>query len=136
VMLVVSALALPATSRGGIKVKPPAWDVPARMMVATAVVLALTTGAPYLGPTLSGLFSPLPVFLLLLAIFAQRSEGADASIRVMMGGIIGSFAFALFFLVVGFGLSRLGIGVTYLLASGSAIAVNGAALSIGRRSLR
>jgi hypothetical protein len=134
--LVVAGLCLPATSSGGAGVKAPAWDVPLRMIVATTVVLTLTTAATHLGPTLSGLFSPVPVFLLVLAVFAQRSEGADASIRVMMGGIVGSFAFALFFLIVGFALTRVGIGATYALASVSAIAVNGAALSLGRKLLR
>jgi hypothetical protein len=134
--LVVAGLGLPTTSPGTPGVKPPAWDVPLRMIVATSVVLILTTAATHLGPTLSGLFSPIPVFLLVLSIFAQRAEGADASIRVMMGGIVGSFAFALFFLIVGFGLTRLGIGATYALASLSAIVVNGFALSLGRRFLR
>ena len=134
--LVVAGLGLPGTSPGTPGVKPPAWDVPLRMIVATSVVLILTTAATQLGPTLSGLFSPIPVFLLVLSIFAQRAEGADASIRVMMGGIVGSFAFALFFLIVGFGLTRLGIGATYALASLSAIVVNGFALSLGRRFLR
>lgn len=134
--LIVVSLALTTTSRGRVSVAAPSWDVPGRMLVATGVVLTLTTTAAYLGPTLSGLFSPIPVFLFLLAIFAQRSEGAEASIRVMRGGIIGSFAFAAFFLVVGLGLGRLGIGVTYALASGSAIAINGAILTMGRRFFR
>src|SRR5262244_2243919 len=134
--LVVAGLGLPTTSPGTPGVKPPAWDVPLRMIVATSVVLILTTAATQLGPTLSGLFSPIPVFLLVLSIFAQRAEGADASIRVMMGGIVGSFAFALFFIIVGFGLTRLGIGATYALASLSAIVVNGFALTLGQRFLR
>lgn len=134
--LAVSALALPTTSHGGASVVAPWWDVPARMIVATGVVLTLTSAAAYLGPTLSGLFSPIPAFLFLLAIFAQRAEGADASIRVLRGGIIGSFAFAAFFLIVGIGLGRLGIGVTYALAAGSAIVINGAVLSMGRRLIR
>jgi hypothetical protein len=134
--LVVAALALPATSRGGAGVQAPPWDLPARMIVATGVVLTLTAAATHLGPTLSGLLSPVPVFLLVLAIFAQRTEGADASIRVMMGGIIGSFAFATFFLIVGIGLGRIGIAATYALASVSTLAINGAALSMSRRLLR
>jgi len=128
--LVVAGLGLPATAPGTARVRPPAWDVPLRMIVATSVVLILTTAASRLGPTLSGLFSPIPVFLLVLSVFAQRSEG------VMMGGIVGSFAFALFFLIVGFGLTRLSIGATYTLASVSAIVVNGLALSLGRALLR
>jgi hypothetical protein len=77
-----------------------------------------------------------PVFLLVLASFAQRSEGADASIRVLRGGVIGSFAFAVFFLVVGIGLGRIGIGATYALGSASAIVVNAAVLSMARSLLR
>lgn len=134
--LAVAAAALPATSRGGPGIKSPPWDLPARMIVATGVVLALTAAATRLGPTLSGLLSPVPVFLLVLAIFAQRSQGADASIRVLLGGVIGSFAFAVFFLVVGIGLGRIGMGATYALASGGAIVVNAAALSMARRLLR
>ncbi|HTY77999.1 MAG TPA: hypothetical protein VMI34_09305 [Candidatus Bathyarchaeia archaeon] len=134
--LAAVAAALPRTSRGGAPVAPPAWDLAVRMIAATSVVLAVTAAAAHLGPTLSGLLSPLPVFLLVLAIFAQRTESADASIRVLRGGVIGSFAFAVFFLVVGASLPRLGLGATYAIASASTIAVNGAVLSLGRRSFR
>lgn len=116
--------------------KSPAWDLPLRMAVATAVVLLVTAAASHLGPTMSGLLSPVPVFLLVLAVFAQRSQGPEAGIRVLRGGVIGSFAFAVFFLVVGALLGRLGIGATYALASLGALAVNGASLSVGRRLLR
>jgi hypothetical protein len=134
--LAAVALALPRTSHGGAPATAPAWDLPARMVAATGVVLILTTAAAHLGPTLSGLLSPFPVFLLVLAIFAQRTESADASIRVLRGGVIGSFAFAIFFLIVGAGLVRLGLGPTYAIASAGTIAVNGAVLSLGRRTLR
>jgi hypothetical protein len=134
--LTVAALALPRSSGQRAPVTAPWWDLLARMVVAAAVVLTLTTSATYLGPTLSGLFSPIPVFLFLLAIFAQRAEGADASIRVLRGGIMGSFAFAVFFLIVGIGLGRLGIGATYVLASVGSIALNGAVLSVGRGLFR
>lgn len=132
----LAAAALPSTRAGGRGVRPPAWDLPLRMAAATAVVLAITTAARHLGPTMSGLLSPVPVFLLVLAVFAQRSEGADNSIRVLLGGVLGSFAFAAFFLVVGALLGRLGIGATYALASVTALGVNGTVLSVGRRVLR
>jgi hypothetical protein len=74
--------------------------------------------------------------LVLALFFAQRAEGADASIRVLRGGIMGSFAFAVFFLIVGVGLGRLGIGATYVLASVGAITLNGAVLSMGRGLFR
>jgi hypothetical protein len=132
--LVAASLSTMAGTLGA--VKPPPWDLPLRMAVATAVVLLLTAGARHLGPMMSGLLSPVPVFLLVMAVFAQRSQGPEASVLVLRGGVIGSFAFALFFLVVGALLGRLGIGATYALASLGALAVNGAALAMGRRLLR
>ena len=78
----------------------------------------------------------MPVFLLVMAVFAQQSQGPEASVRLLRGGVIGSFAFALFFLVVGALLGRLGMAATYALASVTALAVNGAALAMGRRLLR
>jgi hypothetical protein len=136
VALGLVAALLPATTTGRSNVKAPAWDLPLRMAVATAVVLLLTAAARHLGPTLSGLLSPVPVFLLVLAVFAQRSQGPDASIRVLRGGVMGSFAFAVFFLVVGALLGRFGIGATYVPASLAALAVNGAILGVWRRVLR
>jgi uncharacterized membrane protein (GlpM family) len=106
------------------------------MAVATAVVLLLTAAARHLGPTISGLLSPVPVFLLVMAVFAQRSQGSDASVRVLRGGVIGSFAFAVFFLVVGTLLGRVGIGATYALASVGALAVNGVTLGVAGRLFR
>jgi len=136
VTLGLVAALLSAATTGVSGVKPAAWDLPFRMAVATAVVLLLTAAARHLGPTISGLLSPVPVFLLVLAVFAQRSQGPDASIRVLRGGVMGSFAFAVFFLVVGALLGRLGTGATYVLASLATLAVNGAILGVGRRLLR
>lgn len=136
VTLVLVATLLPATRAGLSGVKPAAWDLPFRMAVATAVVLLLTSAARHLGPTISGLLTPVPVFLLVMAVFAQRSQGAQAGIRVLRGGVIGSFAFAVFFLVVGALLGRVGTGATYALASLSVLAVNGAVLGVAGRLFR
>jgi hypothetical protein len=132
--LVAASLSTRTGNTGGVKAPP--WDLPLRMAAATGVVLLLTSAAGHLGPMMSGLLSPVPVFLLVLAVFAQRSQGPEASIRVLRGGVIGTFAFAVFFLVVGALLGKLGMGATYALASLSALAVNGAVLVIGRRLLR
>ena len=136
VTLALVAALLPATKSGVSGVKPAAWDLPLRMVVATAVVLLLTAAARHLGPTLSGLLTPAPVFLLVMAVFAQRTEGTEASIRVLRGGVIGSFAFATFFLVVGALLGRLGLGATYVLASLAVLAINGAVLGVAGRFFR
>jgi hypothetical protein len=136
VTLALVAVLLPVTKAGVSGVKPAAWDLPLRMAVATTIVLLLTAAARHLGPTLSGLLSPVPVFLLVLAIFAQRSQGTAACVRVLRGGVIGSFAFAVFFLVVGALLGRVGTGATYALASLATLAVNGAALGAAGRLFR
>jgi len=136
VTLGLVAALLPAATTRVSNAKPPAWDLPLRMAVATTVVLLLTAAARHLGPTISGLLSPVPVFLLVLAVFAQRSQGPAACVRVLRGGVMGSFAFAVFFLVVGALLGRWGIGATYVLASLATLAVNGAILGVGRRVFR
>jgi len=51
--------------------KPPRWDIPVRMIVATAETLAITAAAPVIGPALAGRLSPLPVFGIVLAVFSQ-----------------------------------------------------------------
>src|SRR5262249_21296584 len=53
----------------------PRWDLPARMIVATGFVLLLTGLAPVLGPRLTGLLSPFPIYAAVLTIFAQRGGG-------------------------------------------------------------
>ena len=136
VTLALVAALLPAAATGRSNGKPAAWDLPFRMAVATGVVLLLTAAARHLGPTISGLLSPVPVFLLVLAVFAQRSQGSAACVRVLRGGVMGSFAFAVFFLVVVALLGRLGIGATYALASLATLAINGAILGVGRRVFR
>src|SRR5215470_476888 len=60
VTLGLAAAALPRAASGGRGLRPPAWDLPLRMAVATAVVLLITAAARHLGPTLSGLLSPVP----------------------------------------------------------------------------
>ena len=111
---------------------PPGWDLPARMAIAAAFVFGLTSAAGTLGPYVSGLVSPFPIFGLILAAFAHRGLGARAAARLLRGVVIGSFGFALFFLVVALLVTVLPVGWTYLLASLAAVAVNGISLRTAR----
>jgi hypothetical protein len=82
---------------------PPSWDIPTRMVVATAFVLLLTGSATTLGPQLTGLLAPFPLYGAILTVFAHHIQGAVAALRVLRGLLLGLFAFAAFFLVlVGF----------------------------------
>lgn len=115
--------------------KPPAWDLPARMAVAVVFVLLLTSFATALGPQLSGLISPFPVFGLVLAVFAHRQHGPDAAIQFLRGVVVGSLAFGAFFLVVGALLTgRESLAGVYLLATLATLLVNGVSLAVTRRA--
>jgi hypothetical protein len=111
----------------------PAWDLPVRMIVATLFVLLLTGFAAVLGPQLSGLISPFPVFGLVLAVFAHQQQGAGAAMRLVRGNVSGSFAFAFFFLIVALLLpGSLSLVWVYCLAALAAVAGNVFSLRLAR----
>ena len=103
-VLSVSLYILPRDSRQASKDMPVTisgtWDMALRMIIATLFVLTLTGAAAVLGPRLSGLLSPLPVFSSIVAIFAHKFEGAAAARLVLRGILAGSFAFIAFYLAI------------------------------------
>jgi len=102
----------------------PRWDLPLRMAVATALVLLLTATAAVLGPTVTGLLSPFPVFATVLAVFTHRQVGAAATQQLLRGIVLASFAFAGFFVVVAAALNRWEAAATYVVACASALVIN------------
>lgn len=80
---------------------PPAWDIPARMAVATVFVLLLTNAASQLGPHLTGLLAPFPIFGSVLSAFTHAQAGTAAVLRLLRGLLVGLLSFASFFLVAG-----------------------------------
>jgi hypothetical protein len=105
-------------------ISPPKWDLPVRMLLAAAFVIALTTFANILGPHLSGLIAPFPVFGTIITAFTHRQLGADAATRLLRGIVFGSLAYTAFFLIAGSLLTTLSLEWTYLLASAAAIFVS------------
>jgi len=80
---------------------PPRWEIPLRMLTAATLVLVITTTAESLGPRLSGLLSPIPVFTITLVIFTHSRHG-PAPVFVFLNGLqYGLFSFAAFCVVVG-----------------------------------
>jgi hypothetical protein len=110
----------------------PRWDLPARMIVATVFVITLTGLAPLLGPQLSGLIAPFPVFGTVLAAFAHYQQGAAAARSLLRGMTVSLMGVTGFMLVVGGLLTSLGIGWTYSLAVAVVIIVNGLAFRMIR----
>jgi hypothetical protein len=100
VMLSRATRRLGAGPSPGAAAAPPAtlprWDLPLRMLVATALVVGLTAGATALGPAWSGGLSSMPVLTGVLAAFTHRRYGSDA-VKAMLvatiGGTLGSVAF-------------------------------------------
>jgi len=127
-LLGVALIALGVPTLVAPSVPTPRWDLPVRMATATAMVLLITGAANVLGPKWSGLLSPFPVFACVMAIFSHKHGGSGAAHRLLQGVIVGSFAFASFFVVVGLLVQRSGLAVAYTLATGVALAVNGFSL--------
>src|SRR2546426_4307875 len=105
------------------------------MLVATAFVLGLTAAAAIMGPHLSGLLAPFPMFTTILAVFTHHIQGPGTTRRLLRGVVAGSFTFVIFFLVISLLVNRWGIAVTFGLAILAAIATHSASLFlISRKS--
>ena len=74
----------------------PRWEIPLRMVTAAVLVLAVTTAADQLGPQLSGLVSPIPVFTITLVLFTHSREGPGPIFVFLTGLQYGLFSFAAF----------------------------------------
>lgn len=137
IFLAIIFWVMPHTKRVAITeiLSPTKWDLPLRMSIATALVFLLTAIAPRLGPHITGLISPLPIFGGVLAVFAHRHFGAGEAQGVLRGVVLASFAFAVFFLIVGATLTRYSYAVTYSVAAIAAFATNALLFAQLRRKL-
>jgi len=111
----------------------PRWDIPARMLVATSFVVLLTAAAPLLGPQLTGLLAPFPLFGSTLAVFAHQFQGAEAAINVLRGLLHGLFAFASFFAVLAALLQPLGLAWAFGIALVVVLLIQAGSLWLIRR---
>ena len=102
------------------------WDLPARMLVATALVLLISWGAGWLGPQWSGLLASLPVMSSVLGAFTHRCFGAHAAQALLRGVCVSAFGVLAFYVVVGSLPGRLGIALAYVVAACAALLVTAA----------
>jgi hypothetical protein len=109
----------------------PRGDLPLRIVVATALVIGLTTIGPFLGARLSGLILPFPMYAAILAVFANRL-GVAAATSVWRGLLFGLYSFLAFFTVLAVTLVPLGIVPGFVLAVIAAILVQTATLVLLR----
>lgn len=107
-LVVVAFLAViwrlfPSGAVGRVSRGSPNWEIPARMIAATTVVLLITEFATMLGPHSSGLLTPFPAYATILGVFILKFDGANACALFLRGVITGCFTTAVFlFLIASF----------------------------------
>jgi hypothetical protein len=124
----VAARLIPRSGRAHAPIAHPAWDLPARMAVATTLVVGLTAVAPVLGPGWSGLVATFPVYLAVMAAFAHRHAGARAANDVLRGMLAGLYGTSAFYVVLHVALVPYGVPVAFGAAIATALAIDAATL--------
>jgi hypothetical protein len=133
VSLALTLRAMPGRSAGVAAGAPPRWDIPARMLITTALVVALTELAPLLGPRLSGVLATFPVYAAILTVFAHRAGPAPA-VQVLRGLLVGLLSFAGFFVALGGLIERLGVAGGFVVATAAALSIQAASFAMVRTS--
>ena len=131
--IVVALVFMPRDSESPRPARRPRWDIPARLVVTTAIVLLLTGLATALGPSLTGLLATFPLYGAILAGFAHHLEGPGPATRVLRGLLLGLFAFAGFFFVLALLIERAGIAQAFAAAIAAALVLQAGALWAMRR---
>ena len=108
------------------------WEIVFRMVAGTALVLLITQASTTLGPQLSGLLTPFPVYVSVLASSTYRLQGSVPAAQLVRGATLGLFTPALFFLIVSTTILPFGVGPSF----GLAIAVTPLVHALAFRLLR
>ena len=111
------------------------WDLPARMLVATLLVVLITTEARHLGPKWSGMISSVPLYAAVLGVFSHSRVGANAAHSLLRGMSVSAFSVISFFVVVGLLLEPWGLPATYPLAVCAALVTAGICRPLATRSM-
>lgn len=114
--IVLRTLPSNSNSEIAVDVLPGRWDIPLRMVVATAFVVLLTGVAPALGPHITGLLAPFPIFTATLGAFTHHLYGPAAVMSVLRGLVMGLFSYASFFFTLALLLEPAGTGGAFAIA--------------------
>lgn len=112
--------------------RPGRWDIPARAVVATILVVAISGAAPFVGGHAAGMLATFPVYVSVLTTFAHRIGGRTQARAVLRGLLIGLPGFATFFLVAGASVESWGALAAFGTALPAAVVVNVVAIAILR----
>jgi hypothetical protein len=114
--ITVSRALLPSIGTSRLRTATAVWDVPLRMVSAMLLILAVTGIAAWLGPSLTGAFTPFPITLSVLLASTHAREGAATMVRFLHGFMSGMWSFAVFCFVVAVVLHPLGAVAGFALA--------------------
>jgi hypothetical protein len=106
-------------------INPLWWDLPMRMIMATTLLVLITTLAGTLGPKWGGLLSPFPIFTFIMVTFAHSMGGPGAARQLMRGVLLGLFSYMAFFIIVTLLVQQVSLYAVYPLATLAALLVNG-----------
>ncbi len=108
----------------------PPWDIPARVAVATLLVLGISTAAPLIGGRASGILATFPVYGAVLATFAHQLRSSADAAAVLRGLMTGLLGFGMFFLLLGLLLEATDLGIAFGAAGLAALVVQAITLPI------
>ncbi|HYA74451.1 MAG TPA: hypothetical protein VEF36_14965 [Roseiarcus sp.] len=121
---------LPDDFRPPAPARAPRWEIPLRMALVTALVVAVTSFASLLGARASGILATFPLIGAALGVFAHRAHGPCAGVAVLRGMTSALFAFAVFFFVLGLAMPRVGVALAFAAATLAALLVQMATLRL------
>ena len=100
-------------------------EIAIRMVAATALVLLITESSTTLGPQLSGLLTPFPIYVSVMSASIYRVQGPPSAVHFVRGTTLGLFTPAVFFLIVGTTIVGLGMALSFGLAITSSLLTHG-----------
>ncbi len=110
------------------------WEIPLRMVSATALLMVITSLASWLGPATSGMLAPIPVIAWPLVVFAHVQHGRAGMVAMVRGNAIGAVGVIAFYLVLAGLLEVWGVAITISLAMlGAVLLTVGLAAVLRRR---
>ncbi len=77
----------------------PWWEIPARIVAATTLVVLVTGVASELGPRWSGLLAPYPIYATVFSVFMLRFDGPKVSGPFLRGVVVSAIAATAFYFV-------------------------------------
>jgi hypothetical protein len=104
--------------RGSVATRPPSrFELPARIVLATSLVVVVTALASSLGAGASGVATTFPLMSSLLAVCVHRADGPQAALAVYRGLLTGLFALMVFASTLILVLSRVPVAAAFGLAA-------------------